>query len=82
VLIGVASGADTESQIATFKSHYGLDNVVLWIDVNKVYRDIVEPGGRSYPIEVVIDRKGIVLYIETDYLPGQAAAAAEAAIKE
>ena len=80
VLIGVASGSDTQSQIATFQSHYGLDDVILWVDSNKVYRDLVGPGERSYPIEVVIDREGIVRYLETDYYPGQAAAAAEAAL--
>ena len=80
VLIGVASGADTGSQIATFRSHYGLEDVELWVDVEKHYLKFIKPGGRSYPMEIVIDREGVVRYFETDYLPGQAAAAAEAAL--
>ena len=80
VLIGVASGGDAESQIATFRSHYGLDDVEIWVDDRKHYRDFVEAGQPSFPIEIVLDREGIIRYLETAYYPGGATAAAEQAL--
>ena len=73
-LIGVASGADTESQIATFQEHYDITDVEIWIDSQKHYLDIIQPGQPSYPIEIVLDREGIIRYLAAAYHPGQAVA--------
>lgn len=44
----------------------------MWIDNNNNYRELIEPGGRSFPIDVVIDKEGIIRYLENAYYPGEA----------
>ena len=44
----------------------------MWIDNNFNYEKMVEPGGRSFPLEVVIDKEGIVVYLANNYIPGEA----------
>ena len=49
----------------------------IWIDNNNNYRELIEPGGRQFPIDIVIDQEGVVRYLENAYYPGAMAAEAD-----
>jgi hypothetical protein len=40
--------------------------------MNSNFQELVAPGGRMFPIEVVIDKKGKIRYLENDYVKGEA----------
>ena len=73
VLIGATQ---TPSDVTNFTAKYGAGVDQFWIDTQNVYRKLIEPGGYPYPIEVVIDRQGTIVYLATDYYPGEAMKAA------
>ncbi len=67
--------------IDQFKANNGL-NLEMWIDNNSNYQKLIPPGGRQFPLEVVIDRKGNVVYLENAYYPGEAIKAVLDALKD
>lgn len=67
--------------IDQFKANYGV-SFDMWIDNNSNYQKLIEPGGRQFPLEVVIDRKGKVVYLENAYYPGEAIKAVKDALKD
>ena len=79
MFIGVAIPGENPAQIENFKQNYGIEFDV-WIDQNFNYEKMIEPGGRSFPLEVVIDRDGFVVYLANYYIPGEAEAAVEKAL--
>ena len=79
VVIGVAIPGESPQAIEQFKANYGI-SFDIWIDTNNNYRELVGPGGRQFPIDVVIDKSGNVRYLENDYYPGEAVKAAKDAL--
>jgi len=79
VFIGVAIPGESPEQIEVFKQNYGI-TFDQWIDNNYNYEKLIEPGGRSFPLEVVIDRDGFVTYLANNYIPGEALKAVEKAL--
>jgi len=71
VFIGVAIPGDSKAQIDTFKSNYGIE-FDIWSDINSNFQELVPPGGRMFPLEVVIDQEGKIRYLENDYVKGEA----------
>ena len=47
-----------------------------WLDQNNNYVKLIQPGGFPFPIEVVIDRAGKIVYIANNATPGAALKAA------
>jgi peroxiredoxin len=80
VFIGVAIPGESPNQIEIFKETYGI-TFDQWIDNNFNYEKLIEPGGRSFPLEVVIDKDGFVTYLANNYIPGAAIKAVQEALK-
>jgi len=78
--VGVALPTESDPEIDLFKKQNGI-TFDIWKDVNHNYAKILPPGGRSFPIDIVIDKKGIIVYLENDYYPGGALKAAKDALK-
>jgi hypothetical protein len=79
-LVLVAATAEGAGSVESFKASYGITDLEFWLDGDKNYRSLIPPGGLPYPIEVVIDRSGTVVYTANDYYPGEAIAAAQKAL--
>ena len=79
--MGVAIPGEPTDRTVQFQESYAPD-FDYWIDVNSNFQKLIKPGGRSFPLDVVINRKGIVTYLENDYIPGEAIKAVEDALKE
>ena len=62
-----------------FKENNGL-TCDIWKDLNSNYTNMISPGGRTFPLEVVIDRNGIVTYLSNEYYPGLAIKEAKKAL--
>jgi hypothetical protein len=71
VVLGVAVPGESDQKISLFKQDNGL-TFDIWKDVAGHYTKFVSAGGRSFPIEIVVDQEGIVRYLSTDYIPGAA----------
>jgi hypothetical protein len=71
VFIAVAIPGESKEQIEQFRANYGI-SFDTWIDNNNNYQQLIEPGGRQFPLEVVIDKEGIIRYLENNYYPGEA----------
>ncbi|MFT7623544.1 MAG: hypothetical protein ACI9WU_002727 [Myxococcota bacterium] len=52
----------------------------FWIDNNKNYLQIIQPGGSSFPIDIVVDREGKIRYLANAYYPGEAIGEAKNAL--
>ena len=76
VVIGIGIPGETPNTIESFRQSYGI-TVPIWIDNNNNYRELIEPGGRQFPIDIVIDQEGVVRYLENAYYPGAMAAEAD-----
>ncbi len=79
VFIGVAIPGESPEDLEQFRASYGI-TFDFWTDNNNNYRKLIEPGGRQFPIDCVIDKEGIVVYLENDYYPGEAVAAMKKAL--
>ncbi|HIA00466.1 MAG TPA: hypothetical protein EYN06_02905 [Myxococcales bacterium] len=75
----MAIPGESPEQIEIFKQNYGI-TFDQWIDNNFNYEKLIEPGGRSFPLEVVIDRDGFVVYLANNYIPGEAIKAVKKAL--
>ena len=82
MIIGVGIPGESSNSIEGFRANYGLADVDFWIDNNNNYRELIEPGGRQFPINVVIDKQGKVVYLANNYVPGEAIDAAKKALAQ
>ena len=63
--IGVGIPGESPNQIDGFKKNYGV-TYDTWIDQNSNYQKLVEPGGRSFPLQVIVVN-GVVEYLASYY---------------
>ena len=77
--IGVAIPGESPAQIEQFRKNYGIE-FPIWIDNQFNYEKFIEPGGRSFPLQVVVDADGFVTYIANYYSPGEAEKAVDDAL--
>lgn len=82
IVIGVGIPGESVSSVEGFKASYGLTDVEFWIDNGPHWQAIVPPGGRSFPIDLVVGRDGRIAYLENNYTPGAAMSAAQDALKK
>lgn len=78
-IVAVAIPDETKDAIDQFKKNYGI-TFPVWRDTSQNYLKLVPPGGRQFPLEVVIDRDYLVVYLENDYYPGEAIKAIKKAL--
>jgi hypothetical protein len=69
-------------QIEAFAANYGLTQFDYWRDDQSNFMELLpSEGGRMFPLQVVIDGKGIVRLLENSYVPGEAIEALEKAVQ-
>ena len=76
----VAATAGGAADIQQFKANYGIEDLEFWMDLNTNYEKLIPAGGFPFPIEVVIDRAGKIVYLANDYAAGAALDAAPDAL--
>ncbi len=76
----VAVSASGASDIQQFQTNYGIHDLEFWVDLDSNYMQLIPPGGFAFPIEVVIDRTGKVVYLTNHYTKGAALEAAYEAL--
>ena len=76
----MAVAAGSGNDIVQFKANYGIEELEYWMDLSSNYSKLIQPGGFPFPIEVVIDRTGKIVYIANTYTAGAALKAAEDAL--
>jgi len=74
----VAAGGSGDIQ--QFKANYGIEDLEYWMDLSNNYSKLILPGGFPFPIEVVIDRTGKIVYTANNYSAGAALKAASDAL--
>ena len=77
-IIAVAAGSGND--IEQFKANYGIEDLEYWMDLTSNYNKLIQPGGFPFPIEVVIDRTGKIVYLANNYSAGAALKAANDAL--
>ncbi len=83
MVIGVGIPGESTDSIENFKNANGLDGIEFWIDNDHNYKELIQPGGRSFPIDLVVGKESQpkIWYLENAYYPGEAVKAAEDALK-
>jgi len=76
----VAVTAGGAADIKQFKANYGIEDLEFWMDLDNNYDKLIPAGGFPFPIEIVIDRAGKIVYLANDYTPGAALEAARDAL--
>ena len=76
----VAVTAGGAGDIKQFIANYGIEDLEYWMDLDNNYEKLIPVGGFPFPIEVVINRAGKIVYLANDYAPGAALDAAKDAL--